>query len=186
MNRKDFRTEKTFIKDIKFTTSIETYLWELFCQRVLKKFAYESIDYGTDNSGKFSKKSNHNADYRLKLTIDNKIYDLLLEIKFAPTNKKAVFKVQDLKAYIKQNANILLFYNQGPENLKKPKHYNVDSHIDLLSRNIKHLYYTLLSPAIMTTMLDTYQHEKLFFMGNKPSITVPSEDFSKLFRGKKL
>lgn len=186
MNRKDFRTEKTFIKDIKFTTSIEKYLWELFCTRILKRIQYESIDYGTDNSGNFSKTSNHNADYRLKLTIDNKLYDLLLEIKFAPTNKKAVFKVQDLKAYIKQNANILLIYNQGPENLKKPKHYNLDDHIDLLSRNIQHLYYALLSPAIMTKMLSTYKHEKLFFMGNKPSITVPNEDFPILFRGKKL
>lgn len=186
MSRKDYRTNQQFEQDIYFSTKIEGFLWKTFCERVLKNNTYITENYGVDNSGKVVAKSSSNADYRLKLTIDNTLYDLLLEIKFGPNSNKLTFKVQDLKAYITQNANILLFYNTGKVNLKKPQNYNIEEHIKLIENNLKYIKYTILSPDILQTILDTYVHEKIYYMGNKLSIIVPAIDYSKLFTERQL
>lgn len=186
MQRKDYRSHEQFAQDIMFTTKIETFLWKIFCKRILKDYDFVSEDYGTDNSGKIVTRSSSKADYRLKITIDNIKYDLLLEIKFGTNSSKLTFKIQDLESYIKQNANILLFYNTGPEDLKKPKDYNLTEHYNKIINNINHIKYALLSGEIMKKMLESYPHEKVYYMGNKLSIIVPSSDFSKFFEGKQL
>lgn len=186
MQRKDYRSDEQFAQDIMFSTKIEGFLWKIFCKRILKDYNYISEDYGTDNSGKIVQKSSSKADYRLKISINNIDYDLLLEIKFGTNSSKITFKVRDLQAYIKQKANILLFYNTGPEDLKKPKNYNLTEHYTKIINNIHYIKYALLSGDTMEKMLDSYPHNKVYYMGNKLSIIIPSSDFSKFFEGKQL
>ena len=186
MKRKDFRSNDTFAQDIKFTTMVEKHLWNLFCQRQLKNIPYQSLDHGVDNDGNVVSVSNKAADYCLKYQHNNKIYTLLLEIKFAPTSSKAVFKVSDLESYIQQNANILLFYNTGSENLKKPKDYQLDTHLAKINNNLPYLYYTIIDPATIQRLLSYYQAEPIYFMGGKPGIIMPQSDFNKFFSCYKL
>lgn len=186
MKRKDFRSNDTFAQDIKFTTMVEKHLWNLFCQRQLKNIPHQSIDHGVDNDGNVVSVSNKAADYCLKYKNNNKIYTILLEIKFAPTSSKAVFKVSDLESYVQQKANILLFYNSGTENLKKPKDYNLDEHLAKINANLEHMYYAIIDPKTIQQLILYYKHEPIYFMGGKLGIIMPQSDFNKFFSCYKL
>lgn len=185
MHRKDYRSKQQFINDIYFTTKVESFLWNKFCNNILVGHEFTWKNNGTDNSGKFVEKSNSNADYLLNIKIGDKYEKFLLEIKFAPSNNKATFKVLDLEAYIKQNAHILLFYNTGKNNLKKTNS-SIEEHIQFLEKHIKYIKYALISPDNIKKMLNSYQKEKIYYMGNKECIIVPSIDFDKYFTGKSL
>src|SRR5688572_22270451 len=148
MHRKDFRSTETFKKDIKFSTNLESFWWSVFMNQVEKHFNFSSVSYesyGVDNTGELVKKSNHNADYKLCFEHDNKKHEILMEIKFAPSGTKSTFKVADLQAYIKQNAHILLFYNIGNKDLKKPKNYELTEHINKIVSEFNNIRYGVIS-----------------------------------------
>lgn len=180
MQRKDFRTDQDFKKDIKYSTYIETILWKEFLTKFSKTVdSYEAINYGTDNSGEFSEKASPNADYKLKYVLNNKSHELKLEIKFAPTKGKLTFKKQNLSSYLKDKANILLFYNSSSESLKKRKDWNAKKQAEIILQKKKYIKWGIIDTESINQILCDYDTINLYYMGNKPCIVVPESDFNK-------
>jgi hypothetical protein len=162
--RRDSRTKKDFIKDIKSSTKKEAFLMRLF-QREMKarghKVTYKS--YGVDNTGKFVEEASCAPDY--KVTIDGRTG--LLEIKNSPVSHKWTFKIHNLNKYVEQKAGILIFW--GTDNLK-------GNHKALDKKNTR---FGIISPKLIIKMIKDHKpyREKMF--GNKMCIQVKDKDFEK-------
>lgn len=182
MNRLDYRNLETFKKDIYFSTKLEEFWFKLYLRQICHKYdAIEYEDSGTDNSGKYTKRATKKADYTVHLHKNGSVGTIKLDIKWAPTFGKATFKVSNLKSYIADGSNILLFYNIGPAALRKPGDYNIKVHIDKILSRLEEIRYGIIIPNEMQKMLDTYPHKKNFYMGHKICVEVPYVDFSKYF-----
>ena len=182
MNRLDYRTLDTFKKDILFSTKLEEFWFKLYLCQITS--IYDKIEYentGTDNKGKYQRVANKNADYTIYLTKLGKTVTRKIDIKWAPTPGKATFKVDNLKHYIKDDTNILLFYNTGDKRLIKRKDYDLTKHIEEINKVIKNIKYGIIAPYKMEKILKNYEHKKNYYMGNKVCVEIPSSDFSKYF-----
>ena len=83
--RKDNREKAQFEMDVALHTKKEKFMLDLWVkQQKLAGIKIVVKDNGVDNSGKFVKRSNSNADYLL--TIDGK--EVLAEIKTSPVSSK--------------------------------------------------------------------------------------------------
>jgi len=108
--RRDVRTIKQFKEDISWSTQRENHLIRLYAKEM--KFRGHKVKWennGIDNSGKLVEYSDNRPDF--KVTIDDK--EKLVEVKANPYHHKQTFKVYDLDAYVKAEADILLFYHIG-------------------------------------------------------------------------
>lgn len=180
--RRDYRSLETFKKDITFGTKLESFWFNLFLKELksdkgIELLSYE--DYGVNNRGEYLDYANGNADYKIHYKTQNKEYNLLVEIKFCPTFGKATFKTKNLQAYIQQKASILLIYNIGKVDLRQPKDYNLQKHIELISDNIEDIRWGLISYESLGNILLTYPITKPFYMGKKECVILPYEDFKK-------
>lgn len=183
MNRLDFRTLETFKKDILFSTQLEEFWFKLYLTQILPH--YDLVEYentGTDNTGAYKKRASKDPDYTVHLTKGEITHSRKLDIKWAPTSGKATFKVNNLKHYIKNDINILLFYNIGEKRFNKRKDYDLKAHLDILKKNINNIRYGVIIPAMMEDILKTYEHKINYYMGNKMCVVVPSKDFNKYFQ----
>lgn len=187
MNRLDYRDLNTFKKDILFSTKLEEFWFKLYIKQIA--LMYDKIEYedsGTDNTGEFQTKATNNADYTIYLHNKNNIIIRKLDIKWAPTKGKATFKVKNLNHYIKDNINILLFYNTGLTRLIKPKNYNIQQHICKIQNNLHNIKYGIITTSSMKTILNTYEQRKNWNMGNRLSVEIPSNNFSNHFEEKQV
>jgi hypothetical protein len=126
-NRFDNRSVSTFKKDIKFGTMLEKYFFNKWIS-IVGIQDKDWSDNGCGNDGEFIAKGNTaGADYR--------VYNQPLELKWVPTAGKFTLKENDLKAYIREGADILFIYNTGRAQLRKPKDYDLDRHIKLIEQN---------------------------------------------------
>lgn len=186
--RKDYRKQQEFEKDLKFSTTLEKFWFNILLEQLkkdptIKIISYE--DFGIDNSGNYSQKTKNisNADYKIKYEKNGILYDKPVEIKWAPNHLKATFKISNLKSYINQDAYIALFYNSYPnENFNKPKDYLIDTHIKLLQQYLHHFRWGFINKDSMQEMLNTYKIQKPYYMGRKECIIVPSSDFHLFFK----
>jgi len=175
--RRDHRSVEQFKKDIKFYTQIEQFWFKIFLDQLRKEVKLVSFnDHGVDNTGAYCKKANGNADYSIIYDINGKKYNMLVEIKWCPTNK-ATFKVNNLKSYIKQEASIVLFYNISDLNFKT-KEYDVEKHTKLLSDNLDKFKWGLIHPDKMELMLQE-PIEYPYWMGSKPSVIFKDKEIEK-------
>jgi len=113
---------------------------------------------GIDNSGKliidlsgYSYQEFKRPDYKLM----GQESEYLIEYKDCPTDKKATYKVDDLTAYIAQNAWVLTVHKFCRETR----------------------FYTLLSPAQQQNMLDKLSHGNYKEVGYKPGVQMYLEGF---------
>lgn len=192
MKRKDFRTHEVFQKDLKFTTLLESFFMFMFVEEIEKHYnckVLELKDNGVDNTGSVKKQATGHADFKIVFQTHGNaeqyelppVYDYILEVKFAPTKGKMVFKIDNLKSYIKEGARILLFYNNGEISLKKPKDYDLEKHKQFILANKEYLQWTIIECDKLTEMLKL-PIETPYYMGNKPCVILKESDFSTYFK----
>jgi len=177
--RFDNRSVSTFKKDIKFGTMLEKYFFHQWLETAKTrdpKLSWENN--GCGNDGEFIAKGNTaGADY--------KVNDVPLEIKWVPTAGKFTLKENDLKAYIREGADILFIYNTGSANLRKPKDYDLDRHIELIEANASYIRWGIMQSSDVKRLYDDAKENNLFkpiyYMGNKSGIVLKSKDFHKYF-----
>lgn len=190
--RFDHRTIDTFKKQIKFSTLLEKYFFNTWLS------ACESLDHisisnprnnGVDNSGEFIEKGKTSgADYIVdikynKMSIDN----MPLEIKWVPTYGKLTLKEGDLKAYVKERAGILFIYNSEKLDLdlKIPKDYNLDSHIERIQSIQNQMKWGIMMPSDVKDFFDFSKSngmiKSISYMGGKPGVVLKQSEFSNWF-----
>ncbi len=173
--RKDYRTTEQFEQDIKYRTAKEKFLVELFrkeCEYL--GYTCSITNNGIDNTGKLVKKSDCKPDYKIVIDTGVTKYDWLCEVKNSPVATKWTFKVYHLQQYVKQGANILIFWNTG--------------RIDKCPENIDraNTRWGVIECVSIEKMLDKYTPYKEYMFGNKLCIKVPAEDFSMWINVRKL
>jgi len=177
--RFDNRSVSTFKKDIKFGTMLEKYFfneWLEIAKTRDPKIKWE--DNGCGNDGEFIAKGNTaGADY--------KVNNVPLEIKWVPTAGKFTLKENDLKAYIREGADILFIYNIGSANLRKPKDYDLDRHVELIEDNSSDIRWGIMQASDVKKLYDDAKENDLFrpinYMGGKSGVVLKSKDFDKYF-----
>ena len=178
-SRFDNRSVSTFKKDIKFGTMLEKYFFEKWLEIAKTcdpKIQWE--DNGCGNDGEFIAKGNTaGADY--------KVNNVPLEIKWVPTAGKFTLKENDLKAYIREGADILFIYNTGSANLRKPKDYDLTKHIRAIEHNNSDIRWGIMQSSDVKKLFDYAKENDLFrpinYMGGKSAIVLKSKDFDKYF-----
>ena len=178
--RFDNRNVNTFKRDIKFGTQLESYFfdeWTKRCDINIKSWSHN----GCDNTGEFIDKGNTSgADYR----VNNKP----LELKWVPTAGKFTLKKNDLKAYIREGADILFIYNTGSANLRKPSDYNLDMHIQRIKKAEPDIRWGIMSSDKVKKLYNDAQEEGWFkpipYMGNKTGVILLSKDYNNYFAEK--
>ena len=178
-NRFDNRSVNTFKKDIKFGTMLEKYFfhqWLEVATSTLMILSWE--DNGCGNDGEFIASGNTaGADY--------KVNDVPLEIKWVPTAGKFTLKENDLKAYIREGADILFIYNTGKSKLRKPKDYDLPKHIELIEQNETDIRWGIMQASKVKKLYDDAKENNLFrpinYMGGKSAVVLKSKDFNKYF-----
>jgi hypothetical protein len=182
MSRFDGRSKDQFKKDIRFSTMLEAFFFDM----VNKKEGFQNVrDNGVCNNGEFVEcgQNTSGADYM----IDAYGYtDMPLEIKWVPTYGKFTLKVHDLNAYTKEEAAILFIYTSKLLPLKKPKDYNLDAHIKLINHNKKFLKWGIMFPVDVKAFLDSNTASNnikpIYYMGGKKGIVLPQCDFGLWFK----
>ena len=115
--RFDNRSKATFKKDIKFGTAMETYFFDKWVQSCDDRddiSSYICRDNGVGNDGEYvaTGTNTSGADYMVDyFDSENGFTNLPLEVKWVPTAGKLSLKINDLRAYQKENAGILFIYN---------------------------------------------------------------------------
>lgn len=160
--RKDHRTKKQFIKDIKECTLIETELMDSYTKWLNSRnngVNYTFIHNGVDNSGSFipdCKNVTSDADFSLIRIRDTEILpERKIEIKFSrKINEKFHIKTSQAKSYIKNDVCLVVF-------------------MDI--ENSEHKF-TILTPKILKEKLETGPIVKYFPWGGKECIEIKRED----------
>ncbi len=169
--RRDVRSEKEFEQDISNRTAKQRFLIDLYSKELKFRAIQHSIsDYGVDNSGKLIKGSvGCNADYLV--TFDKKTYKV--ELQNCGIDKYVTFKVANLKKYVEDEVNILLFYNTGFID-KDPTQINYEStrFAWIATEKIQDMLF-----------LERYKEDKF---GNKLCVRIDKKDFHKYFDAKRL
>ena len=189
--RYDNRTQGTFKKDIKFGTMMEKYFfnkWVELCNSRDDIIITNWNDNGIGNDGEYVKTGTNTsgADYIADLNYEGVQYDNLpIEVKWVPTAGKFTLKVNDLKAYIKEDAAILFIYNSKSPTLRKPTDYNFEKHIKRIESVADQLKWCIMFPETVEVFLDFHRHqgkiENIPYMGNKPGIILKQENFDLWF-----
>jgi len=178
-SRFDNRSVSTFKKDIMFGTMLEKYFFERWLEiakTIDPNLTWE--DNGCGNDGEFIAKGNTaGADY--------KVNNVPLELKWVPTAGKFTLKENDLKAYIREGANILFIYNTGNAKLRKPKDYDLDRHIELIEQNESDIRWGIMRGCGVHELYNYAKETDLFrpinYMGGKSAVVLKSKDFNKYF-----
>ena len=108
--RFDNRSKATFKKDIKFGTAMETYFFDKWVQSCDDRddiSIYNCRDNGVGNDGEYVETGTNTsgADYMVDyFDSEYGFTNLPLEVKWVPTAGKLSLKINDLKAYQKENA----------------------------------------------------------------------------------
>lgn len=192
MSRWDNRSVNTFKRDIKFGTQLETYFFREWIDQNLDNPHLQITDWsnnGCDNNGDFiSTGSTFGADYKITGVMNymdmprkKEMVDWPVEVKWVPTAGKLTLKEADLKAYAKENASILFIYNTGKANLRKPKDYNLDIHIQRIESNAKDIRWGMMWRDSVKKFYRECKRGQVFkpisYMGNKSGVVIESKNF---------
>lgn len=190
--RFDNRSQDTFKKDIKFGTAVENHLfkrWVDSCHQngtILNDWSHN----GVDNNGEFVEtgKKTSGADFRVTMEYLGIDYDdVPMEFKWVPTRGKFTLKSGDVKAYIKEESNILFVYNNNwSYNLRKPKDSSgIDDHLERIDFAIKNRYikWGVLTYKNLCRLRDDYADKvkPIPYMGNKPGFVLEYTDYAQYF-----
>ena len=189
-NRFDHRSESRFKKDIKYTTKLEGYFFEKWLDHSQKDGTLDVFDFddnGADNSGAFIKSGNTaGADFIVTMDYRGTHYHKLpLEMKWVPTAGKFTLKINDLKAYVAENAAILFVYNSNPNvtDLKKRRDYNLAKHIRSIEASEEDIRWGIMDDVAVRNF---YYERKdcaypIPYMGDKMGTVLMAEDYDKWF-----
>lgn len=169
--RQDSRSFDEFKSDIKRHSIIQGWLVELLKEELTFRGLSMSIqDNGCDNSGEFLEKSNNKADYKIRLENETDYSNVLIEVKCCPHLRFLTWKVDSLKAVIRDNAWICLVANVNTKSANKE-----DS-------DLSKLQWTLFSPAVARRLLDS-REPKCYnrINGGKPSVQLLPAEYSEFF-----
>ena len=190
--RFDNRSKDDFKKHIKFTTQVEKYFfnkWLEICRDRSDIIIYNWQDNGIGNDGEYvaTGTNTSGADYIVDMNYDGSHTNLPLEMKWVPTAGKFTLKVNDLKAYIKEEAAILFIYNAEHcgTNLRTPKHYDIDRYIKLLESKQHQFKWGIMWPHNVEAILEDFKSagrvKKIAYMGHKSGIIIDQEEFNLWF-----
>lgn len=169
--RRDGRSDEEFKKQIKERTIKEKFLVDIFANECKHRgWTVTYRDNGVDNSGEFQEKATTDADYLISINGNEELY----EIKNSPVKHKCTFKVHNLKQYVKQKANILLFYATG----------NINS--DYSKINYENTRWAIIKPEKIQLMLDLNDHYNERMFGNKLCVKILEQDYPTYFESEKL
>jgi len=194
--RFDNRSKDTFKKDIKFSTMLEKYFFNKWLDIVENSDTITVSfwsDNGCGNDGEFIAKGNTaGADYKISgclggQGLDAELKDEPLEIKWVPTAGKFTLKENDLKAYVKEEANILFIYNsvRCGTDMRKPKDYDFDKHLRLIESKADQIKWGIMWSPRVKEFYNNAKEKALFkpisYMGGKYGVVLKQQDFSKWF-----
>lgn len=182
VSRFDYRSLEQFTEDIKFGTNMETFWVQIWLKelKLWPEFEILSIaNYGVDNDGKYVKVANSNADYYIKYHRLGEYKEHPLEIKWAPTNGKATFKINNLQAYLKQNSSILLIFNTHKDTLKQTPKTSLHTHQDKILGYLPYIKWSIIGTDGIRKILNDHTHEPIPYMGNKMGLIVDPKNFHK-------
>lgn len=189
-NRFDYRSKETFKKDIAFATALENYFFTTWTNKFANSDNIVLVnwnDNGCGNDGKFIKSgsSTFGADFIVSMFYNHKYYDNLpLEMKWVPTAGKFTLKRNDLAAYVKEKAAILFVYNTNNcgIDMRKPKDYNLDTHIKRIEKKSKDLKWGIMFPETVENILSLSNRFKpIHYMGGKQGIVIRDSEFNDFF-----
>ena len=188
--RFDNRSKATFKKDIKFGTAMETYFFDKWVQSCDDRddiSIYNCRDNGVGNDGEYVETGTNTsgADYMVDyFDSEYGFTNLPLEVKWVPTAGKLSLKINDLRAYQKENAGILFIYNSVNcgTNLRKPKDYDYNKYIDLIESKSKQFRWGFMPPENISKLINSGDIVNIPYMGNKKGIIVKQKDFHKWFK----
>ena len=187
--RFDNRSKDDFKKHIKFTTQVEKYFfnrWLEVCKNNPDVDIDNWSDNGIENDGEYiaTGTNTSGADYMVDMTYHGTYKNLPLEMKWVPTAGKFTLKVNDLKAYIKEEAAILFIYNAEScgTNLRTPKHHDLDKYTKLIESKQHQFKWGIMWPhnvkAVLEDFKDAGRVQKIPYMGHKPGIVIKQEEFN--------
>jgi hypothetical protein len=189
--RFDFRDKETFKKDIYFSTMLEKHWWEKWLSATKNRddiLVQNPRSNGCDNTGEFIEHGpTSGADYIATLTYKGvQVEDCPVEIKWVPTSGKITLKEGDIKAYLKENAYILLIYSfAGDVDLKKPKDYDLDKHIQRIEDNLDNIAWALLSSEKLRELYQNFladgRIKPVPYVGNKNALVLKSSEYDSWF-----
>lgn len=189
--RFDNRSKDRFMKDIAFGTALERYFFNRFIQSCNGKdhidiFKYQ--DNGVDNDGKFVESGTNTAGADYKVDMCYGLFEcdnVPLEVKWVPTHGKLTLKEADLRSYEREGAAILFIYTTKRVDLRKPKDYDLDKHIEKIENYNDILRWGIMLPFQVDQLLRQSREQgkikPISYMGNKPGIILPQSEFSDWF-----
>lgn len=195
--RFDNRSKDEFKKDIYFGTLLEKYLFQEWL-KVADNSDFVNIqswgDNGCGNDGAFIEKGNTaGADYKIsgELTMRSgnvvPVTDMPLEIKWVPTAGKFTLKKGDLKAYVRESANILFIYNSVKcgTDLRKPKDRDLEKHIKKIEAIGSQIKWGIMLAEKVKEFYEFHEQNGNFrpinYMGGKPGVVLKQSQFSDWF-----
>ncbi len=195
--RFDNRSKDQFKKDIYFATHLEKYFFNKWLD-IVKGSDFINVtswgDNGCGNDGEFIEKGNTSgADYKIsgELTMrsGNKkpVTDMPLELKWVPTAGKFTLKKGDLKAYVRESANILFIYNsvRCGTDLRKPKDGDLEKHIGRIEEVNSQIRWGIMLSEKVKEFYDFHEQNDGFrpinYMGGKPGVVLRQSQFSDWF-----
>ena len=104
-----------------------------------------------------------------------------------PTAGKFTLKENDLKAYVKEEANILFIYNsvRCGTDMRKPKDYDFDKHLRLIESKADQIKWGIMWSSRVKEFYNNAKEKALFkpisYMGGKYGVVLKQQDFSKWF-----
>lgn len=195
--RFDNRSKEAFKKDIYFATHLEKYFFTQWLD-VIKVSDFISVDSwgdnGCGNNGEFIESGNTSgADYKVSghLTMRSgnvrPVTDMPLEIKWVPTAGKFTLKKGDLKAYVRESANILFIYNSVKcgTDLRKPKDRDLEKHIKKIEAIGHQIKWGIMLAEKVKEFYEFHEQNGNFrpinYMGGKPGVVLKQSQFSDWF-----
>ena len=195
--RFDNRSKDEFKKDIYFGTLLEKYFFQEWL-KVADSSDFINVqswgDNGCGNDGAFIEKGNTaGADYKIsgELTMRSgnivPVTDMPLEIKWVPTAGKFTLKKGDLKAYVRESANILFIYNSVKcgTDLRKPKDRDLEKHIKKIEAIGHQIKWGIMLAEKVKEFYEFHEQNGNFrpinYMGGKPGVVLKQSQFSDWF-----
>ena len=195
--RFDNRSKDEFKKDIYFGTLLEKYFFQEWL-KVADSSDFINVqswgDNGCGNDGAFIEKGNTaGADYKIsgELTMRSgnivPVTDMPLEIKWVPTAGKFTLKKGDLKAYVRESANILFIYTSVKcgTDLRKPKDRDLEKHIKKIEAIGHQIKWGIMLAEKVKEFYEFHEQNGNFrpinYMGGKPGVVLKQSQFSDWF-----
>lgn len=164
--RFDSRTQEQFANDIKRSSTIESWLMELFAgEKRYSGIDFKYRDFGCDNSGEYLTKYNSRPDY----IVEEAGLTYFVEVKQNPQFKYSTFKVSALNSCLKWGSHILLFHGVNTKSAK------------IEDTDFSKVRWSIFGPDVVGRLLELPAKEYFGINGGRPSVQILYKQYDDYF-----